>query len=159
MVSERMDHFKAGLWQRSSQNSSTDWIRSGSGNLNGRFTSSIWKKLVYFVNISILFVLKVWSKNESASSDLHIYLVETSPFMRASQFKNLCQTSGATNDPNLLEDYCSKYSDKIKIVWLSDLTQLPKLDAPQFFLANEFFDALPIQKFQVIINQKNKKHR
>ena len=111
------------------------------------------------MNISILFVLKVWSKNESASSDLHIYLVETSPFMRASQFKNLCQTSSATNDPNLLEDYCSKYSDKIKIVWLSDLTQLPKLDAPQFFLANEFFDALPIQKFQVIINQKNKKHR
>ena len=111
------------------------------------------------MNISILFVLKVWSKNESASSDLHIYLVETSPFMRASQFKNLCQSSVAPNDPNLLEDYCSKYSDKIKIVWLSDLTQLPKLDAPQFFLANEFFDALPIQKFQVIINQKNKKHR
>ncbi len=75
--------------------------------------------------------------------------------MRASQFKNLCQTSSVINDPNLLENYCSKYSDKIKIIWLSDLTQLPKLDAPQFFLANEFFDALPIQKFQVNSNQIN----
>jgi SAM-dependent MidA family methyltransferase len=43
----------------------------------------------------------------------------------------------------------SKHSRKIKINWIEDLNQLPKIEAAQFFLANEFFDALPIQKFQV----------
>lgn len=36
------------------------------------------------------------------------------------------------------------------ITWITDLAELPRKEAPQFFLANEFFDALPIQKFQVL---------
>ncbi len=61
--------------------------------------------------------------------------------------KKLCGLSDL--EPKLQENYKYKYSNNINIVWLNDLMQLPKLEAPQFFLANEFFDALPIQKFQV----------
>lgn len=92
-------------------------------------------------------VLKVWRKCGEAASDLNVYMVESSPFMRRTQLKTLCDL-GEDIEPTLLEAYQSKHSINIKIIWLQDLSQLPRLEAPQFFLANEFFDALPIQKFQ-----------
>lgn len=52
-------------------------------------------------------------------------------------------------DPKLNQSYRSKYSDTINVTWLEDICELPRKESVHFFLANEFFDALPIQKFQV----------
>jgi len=52
-----------------------------------------------------------------------VWLIETSPALRATQAEKL----GAVN-------------------WVDDIAALP--DAPLFFVANEFFDALPIRQFQ-----------
>lgn len=72
-------------------------------------------------------------------------MIETSPFMRKTQMKNLCNLE---SEPVILEKYPSKFSKSINIVWLGDINELPKKDAIHFFVANEFFDALPFQKFQ-----------
>lgn len=95
-------------------------------------------------------VLKVWSQSKAIkikSSDLHVHMVESSPFMRKTQLKNLCGIENV--EPVIGERYKSKYTDSIQVSWVNDLSMVPKIDVPQFFLANEFFDALPIQKFQV----------
>lgn len=76
-------------------------------------------------------------------------MIETSPFMRRTQIKNLCSLD---EEPNLGTEYNSKISENIKISWLTDIAELPRKEATHFFLANEFFDALPIQKFQVNLN-------
>ncbi len=52
--------------------------------------------------------------------------------------------------PELYKGYPSKLSETIKIHWISDINELPRREAAHFFLANEFFDALPIQKFEVV---------
>jgi SAM-dependent MidA family methyltransferase len=88
----------------------------------------------------------VWKKSE-ASADLRVFMVETSPFMRRTQLKILCGID--EQEPVSLTEYKSKHSESIRVVWLHDLNELPVLEAPQFFLANEFFDALPCHKFQV----------
>ncbi len=79
---------------------------------------------------------------------MDISLVEMSPALRKIQYENLCLKSEI--EPKLYKSYKSKRSDLIEITWLQDVTEIPKLEAAHFFLANEFFDALPIQKFQVI---------
>jgi len=95
-------------------------------------------------------LLAVWSRHaQTHSSDLHVFMVESSPVMRALQLRLLAHRS-VTPDvegPRLLETYQSKH-EQVKVTWLQDLSELPKLEAAQFFLANEFFDALPVQKFQ-----------
>ena len=92
-------------------------------------------------------LLKVWSKQkETFGSELFVYMIESSPFLRKLQLKTLCQKD---DEPKILQSYTSKFSESIKVTWLEDLVQMPRMEAPQFFLANEFFDALPIHKFQV----------
>jgi NADH dehydrogenase [ubiquinone] 1 alpha subcomplex assembly factor 7 len=96
-------------------------------------------------------VLRIWSRNNEATSDLFVYMIETSSFMRKTQFSKLCAMNGITeSEPKILEIYASKISPNIKITWLTDIKELPKKEAAHFFVANEFFDALPIQKFQVL---------
>lgn len=58
---------------------------------------------------------------------LDIYLVETSPFLRKTQSKTL-------------EKLCDR------VTWLEDLNNLP--NQTSIFIANEFFDALPVHQFQ-----------
>ncbi len=70
-----------------------------------------------------------------------------SPFLRKIQFKNLCDK--IDTEPELYKSYKSKFSDSIEIIWVKEITEIPKKESIHFFLANEFFDALPIQKFQV----------
>ena len=72
-------------------------------------------------------------------------MVESSAFMRKQQIKTLCNLDV---EPNVLEAYTSKFSQSIKIVWLTDISELPRHESVHFFVANEFFDALPFQKFQ-----------
>ncbi len=66
--------------------------------------------------------------------------------MRKMQMNRLC---GGDSEPELGKFYESKHSKNIRIQWLNDIDELPLKEAPHFILANEFFDALPIQKFQV----------
>jgi len=77
--------------------------------------------------------------------ETHVYLIENSAFMRKKQIKTLCNLD---LEPNLFESYESKYGNSINITWLTDINQLPRHNTVHFFLANEFFDALPFQKFQ-----------
>ena len=62
------------------------------------------------------------------------------------QCKLLCNTD---NTPKTLEKFQYKDKNEISITWLDDIKQLPKSESVHYFLANEFFDALPIHKFQV----------
>lgn len=57
---------------------------------------------------------------------LEVHLVETSPALRRLQKENLAAQTEAT--------------------WHEDLADLPR--CPTFFLANEFFDALPVHQYQ-----------
>ncbi len=91
-------------------------------------------------------LLSVWSRHSlTHSSDINVFMVESSPVMRAYQLRLLTNTDA--DGPNILDTYQTKYKN-IKVTWIQDMIELPKLQAPQFFLANEFFDALPVQKFQ-----------
>lgn len=76
---------------------------------------------------------------------MRVYMIETSPFMRKKQMKTLCDID---LEPNLYESYNSKLGKSIHVTWLHDINELPHHNSVHFFLANEFFDALPFQKFQ-----------
>ena len=96
-------------------------------------------------------LLRVWAKNrEMSNTNTFVYLVESSPHLRKLQKSLLCEkTSIIEEEPQLNQPYKSKHSPTINIVWLRDLVELPKKEAIHFLMANEFFDALPFQKFQV----------
>lgn len=91
---------------------------------------------------------KVWSRHKEASQELHVFMVETSPFLRKIQLKSL-GSENADEEVKCNQPYKSKHSSSINITWLEDISGLPKKDTAHFILANEFFDALPFQKFEV----------
>jgi SAM-dependent MidA family methyltransferase len=93
--------------------------------------------------------IKVWSKRKQCNKQLSITLVEMSSFLRKIQFKNLCDHINHNDEPELYKSYKSKLSDAIEITWVNEISEIPNNESIHFFLANEFFDALPIQKFQV----------
>lgn len=97
-------------------------------------------------------VLRVFSKRENLTHDLVVYLIETSPFLRKEQCKKLCNLN---EEPQLLKGYKYNGLANIRVVWLDNISNLPEREAAHFFLANEFFDALPIYKFQVQLSLKD----
>lgn len=75
--------------------------------------------------------------------------MESSPSLRDKQRQLLCGDTPFTETKDGWECH-TKHSRPIKVVWLEDLKFLPKFeegDSP-FFMAHEFFDALPIHAFQ-----------
>ncbi|KAA8904865.1 S-adenosyl-L-methionine-dependent methyltransferase [Sphaerosporella brunnea] len=77
----------------------------------------------------------------------HIYLVEASPTLRATQARLLC---GADVSPQELPDksaFTAKTKYGIPVTWYTELSSVPKTPSP-FILAHEFFDALPIHAFE-----------
>jgi NADH dehydrogenase [ubiquinone] 1 alpha subcomplex assembly factor 7 len=76
----------------------------------------------------------IWAHAMPAMLDLPLHLVETSPHLRAQQKQRIKMAS---------------------LVWHNDLTSLP--DAPLFGVANEFFDALPID--QAVWRRRAWQHR
>lgn len=72
-------------------------------------------------------------------------MIETSGFMRKMQFKNLI---GREEELKLGEPYKSKYPGLNTVTWIEDISELKQKESVHFFLANEFFDALPVHKFQ-----------
>ncbi len=71
-------------------------------------------------------ILRVTKKIAGFHEAVSVHLVEASPVLKQKQWKML-----AGKHPS--------------ISWHDDLSQLPEL--PLFFVANEFFDALPVQQF------------
>ncbi|XP_054719471.1 protein arginine methyltransferase NDUFAF7, mitochondrial-like isoform X2 [Uloborus diversus] len=87
-------------------------------------------------------LLRVFSKFMPHGTQLSIHFIEVSPHLRKLQALKLCSTDteeGIEND--LLP---TKYGFPLK--WHSSLESVPENFS--LFLAHEFFDALPIHKFQ-----------
>ena len=72
-----------------------------------------------------------------------VHLVEISDNLRKIQQAQLCGYFQSDPMPNNDEKSISKYGPEIN--WYQDLRRVPK--AVSFFVAHEFFDALPIHKF------------
>ena len=111
-------------------------------------------------NISILFseMIAIWviSFWENLNCPKHFNLVElgagngemmrviNNTFNKFPQFKSCCNIHILENSKLLRKIQKSK-NKKNKIKWLKDLDELN--DLPCIFIANEFFDALPIKQF------------
>nr|XP_031839956.1 protein arginine methyltransferase NDUFAF7, mitochondrial isoform X2 [Nomia melanderi]XP_031839957.1 protein arginine methyltransferase NDUFAF7, mitochondrial isoform X2 [Nomia melanderi] len=97
-------------------------------------------------------ILRVF-KQLNVLNNISIHLVEISPALSLIQANNLCKTSKEHNiETNESEhDYITYYregvtEDGINIYWYHSVKDVPKKFS--IFLAHEFFDALPIHKFQ-----------
>lgn len=86
---------------------------------------------------------------------ISVHLVEISPALSMIQAQNLCSHITETNpaDPNNVTEgnsighYMKGITDDgVEVYWYYSITDVPK--AFSVFLAHEFFDALPIHKFQ-----------
>lgn len=90
-------------------------------------------------------MLKVF-KHFNELTDVSVHLVEVSPFLSDLQARNLCLTTRNTKD-----DTCKSYrkgenASGVSFSWYTRLDDVPREFS--LVLAHEFFDALPIQKFQ-----------
>lgn len=80
-------------------------------------------------------------------------MVEISPTLSLIQAKNLCKTIKEHDIQTNKTEHNIKYyqegvtEDGVKIYWYYSVKDVPKNFS--VFLAHEFFDALPIHKFQV----------
>jgi NADH dehydrogenase [ubiquinone] 1 alpha subcomplex assembly factor 7 len=117
-------------------------------------------------NISVLFseMITIWviSFWESLNCPEQFNLIELgagngemmtimiSTFQKFPQFKNSCNIKILEKSKHLKKIQKKKIKDN-KVEWLNDLKNLDNL--PCIFIANEFFDALPIKQF---IKKKNK---
>ena len=84
------------------------------------------------------------------SEAVHLHLVEVSERLSEVQKQALCVPSSNNSLDGSEESGCykscvSKYGPKVS--WYSSLSKVPTGLA--FYVAHEFFDALPIHKFQV----------
>ncbi|EDO36785.1 predicted protein [Nematostella vectensis] len=95
-------------------------------------------------------ILRVVKKFKALQECLSVHLVEVSPALSDIQKTTLTGISEMTNKEPSKENKpyykqcCSK--DGIPVFWYSSIKDIPK--AYSFFLAHEFFDALPIHQFQ-----------
>lgn len=83
------------------------------------------------------------------SDKFSLHLVEISPYLSELQAKRLCchHTETKKEDLDSVPYYRKGESvSGIEIFWYRELEQVPK--SFSIFLAHEFFDALPIHKFQ-----------
>ena len=83
----------------------------------------------------ILHMLSSFEKFQSFKKSCKIFLLEKSPFLRKIQKKKL---------------------KKFKVKWIKNLNEIKT--GPKIFLANEFFDALPIKQFFKINNKWYEKY-
>lgn len=97
---------------------------------------------------------RIFARLGYSKDRVKINLVEVSPHLARIQENKLCGSNSIKWDLN----YSTKSSTTslgYPISWYQSLEQVPPSDSFTFFLANEFFDALPIHKFQVGISRKN----
>ncbi|XP_064099152.1 protein arginine methyltransferase NDUFAF7, mitochondrial-like isoform X2 [Macrobrachium nipponense] len=93
-------------------------------------------------------VLRVLKQLGLSSTDVSIHLVEVSPELSQTQEQKLCGTSSPYIENPEDGDYFRKNitTDGSSIFWYRHLTSVPR--GFTMFLANEFFDALPVHKFR-----------
>ena len=113
-------------WMRQGRLKDAQLVELGPG--NGTLTEDI---------IRVLSQLKV--QNEFAC----INLVETSPYLTKVQFERLCKKEN-TYKPDLCV-LSGVTESGIPVFWYNSVRDIPS--APSYFVANEFFDALPIHQF------------
>ena len=88
--------------------------------------------------IRILYQLKV--HNEFAC----VNLIETSPYFTKVQFDRLCKEENFDKPDLCIRSGFTKLG--LPVYWYDSVKDIPV--APSYFVANEFFDALPIHQFQ-----------
>ncbi|XP_050479484.1 protein arginine methyltransferase NDUFAF7, mitochondrial isoform X1 [Bombus huntii] len=97
-------------------------------------------------------ILRAYKQFKSLNN-ISVHLVEVSPTLSLIQAKNLCKTiteydtkinESKSNPINYYREGITE--DEIKIYWYNSIKDVPKNFS--IFLAHEFFDALPIHKFQ-----------
>lgn len=93
-------------------------------------------------------VVRVLKQLGLSGNDISIHLVELSSELSQLQEERLCATNSPCIDAAENRDYYKKNvtKDGISVFWYRHLTSIPK--AFTMFLANEFFDALPVHKFR-----------
>jgi len=85
-------------------------------------------------------------KNKTLNNiDIRFNMVEVSPSLSKIQFDNLCINK---LDTNVVDSYASgKTKDGFQVDWFDSIKKVPN-DCFTFVFAHEFFDALPIHKFE-----------
>lgn len=100
-------------------------------------------------------ISRVISQFRQTNNNVSFHLVEISPFLRKIQEKNICQ-----NLDNETFETIQAYSDNgvyksetihgLPITWYSTIDQVPSENSGfTVYVANEFFDAFPVNKFVV----------
>ena len=92
-------------------------------------------------------ILRVF-KQLGFSNQISMHLVEVSPVLSDIQKKNLCVPEEEVGEVNPSEKYYKKgkTADNVEVFWYKSIIDLPEYFS--IFIAQEFFDALPIHKFQ-----------
>lgn len=93
-------------------------------------------------------------KKLNLSNKISVHLVEISPTLSKLQAEKLC-TESKDNEPKVNENANGSIThykegvtkDGVKIYWYYSINDVPREFS--IFVAHEFFDALPIHKFQV----------
>ena len=122
-------------------------------------------------NISILFsemiaiwIISFWEKMgspkkfnliELGAGNGEMMKILISTFNKFSEFKNSCKIN-ILEKSELLKKIQKTNIKNTKIKWLNNLNELNNL--PCIFVANEFFDALPIKQFMKIKNKWFERH-
>ncbi|KAI6651978.1 NADH dehydrogenase [Oopsacas minuta] len=88
-------------------------------------------------------IIRVISQLKVHSQFGCINLIETSQLLTKVQYNRLCKTEN-TNKPDLCIQ-SGFTGNGIPLFWYSSVKDMPQ--APSYFVANEFFDALPIHQF------------
>lgn len=97
-------------------------------------------------------ILRVFARF-GLSDKFSLHLIEISPYLSELQAKRLCYQHKATSDADLDKVPYYRRGESVsgvEIYWYRDLSHVPK--SFSIYLAHEFFDALPMHKFQQIDN-------
>nr|XP_026492517.1 protein arginine methyltransferase NDUFAF7 homolog, mitochondrial [Vanessa tameamea] len=90
-------------------------------------------------------LLRVLNRYGYKANDLSLHLVEISSTMQLFQANRLCATHRET-DLSLPYNYEGETVSGIKVYWYNDLKKVPNNFS--WYIAHEFFDVLPIHKFE-----------
>lgn len=87
-------------------------------------------------------------KHFNETTDLSVHLVEISPHLSELQSKKICLSSEPVKSEKTLSYKKGLTSSNIPVNWYYKIDDVPREFS--LVIAHEFFDALPIQKFQVL---------
>lgn len=102
--------------------------------------------------LQLSLVLQVFTQLEALET-VSLHLVEISPLLSKIQERKLCNTESITS--NELTEITSKYTKMgrskygVPVYWYNRIEDVP--EGFSLYIAHEFFDALPIHKFQVCL--------